>query len=256
MARRPRISLAGYHHVINRGVAKKHLLASDDDKDKFLQILCKCAKDYSFYLHSFCIMDNHYHLLIETTRENISHAIRTINSNYATYYNKKYKRSGHLWQGRYKSSYITNEEYLFTLIRYIEQNPIKADIVKNLKTYPYCSYYHFLKDEVNECLKYSIIYDRFSTKKEIVEFLDQDIEETDMYQLNKELKKPSNTTIDTESLNDKEIPLEQILKDISKMNMKDRNDKIIKAYKEGYSQNLIAKTIGMAQSNVFKIIHK
>ncbi len=137
IARKPRLTIAGYYHIINRGVAKKAILQFSKDKDKFLEILCRCADEYGFVVHSFCLMDNHYHLLIETSRDNLSHAFRFINSNYAVYYNKKYKREGHLWQGRFQSSYIASETYLFTLLRYIEQNPLKAGIVKKLSDYEY-----------------------------------------------------------------------------------------------------------------------
>jgi REP element-mobilizing transposase RayT len=76
----------------------------DEDKDKYLEILCKACRTYKVNVHDYCLMDNHYHLLIETTSENLSLFMRQINSNYAIYFNKKYKRTGHLWQGRYKSS--------------------------------------------------------------------------------------------------------------------------------------------------------
>ncbi len=113
MARKPRLTIPGYYHIINRGVARKAILQNSRDKDKFLEIFCQCANEYGFVVHSYCLMDNHYHLLIETSRDNLSHALRYINSNYAVYYNKKYKREGHLWQGRFQSSYIASETYLF-----------------------------------------------------------------------------------------------------------------------------------------------
>ena len=81
-------------------------------------------------------MSNHFHLLVETQRENLSSFMKQINGNYAIYANKKQKRSGHFWQGRYYSRYISNE-YFHTLIRYIEQNPIEAGIVKKVAEYPY-----------------------------------------------------------------------------------------------------------------------
>ncbi len=76
-----------------------------------------------------------YHLLIEIKQENLSKFVRQLNMNYAIYFNKKYKRSGHLWQGRFKSWFVTDEAYLYTLMCYIEQNPIKANIVKDREGY-------------------------------------------------------------------------------------------------------------------------
>ena len=89
------------------------------------------------------MMTNHYHLLIETEYENLSKAMRDINALYAGYFNRKYKRIGHLWQGRFKSWFVTDDAYIYTLIKYIEFNPIKAGIVKTAYEYPYGSFQMF-----------------------------------------------------------------------------------------------------------------
>jgi len=135
MARRPRLDMAGFHHIVNRGVARDNVYKCDEDKEKYLEILCKACKIYKVNVHDYCLMDNHYHLLIETTSENLSLFMRQINSNYAIYFNKKYKRTGHLWQGRYKSWYIVNKKYLYDLFRYIEHNPIEAKITNKIGEY-------------------------------------------------------------------------------------------------------------------------
>ena len=129
MPRKPRIDLAGYHHVINRGVNKSEVFVDSNDYETFLKIVCKACRVYSVVLHDYCLMSNHFHLLVETQRENLSSFMKQINGNYAIYANKKQKRSGHFWQGRYYSRYINSDEYYYTLIRYIEQNPIEAGAV-------------------------------------------------------------------------------------------------------------------------------
>jgi hypothetical protein len=88
--------------------------------------------------------------------------------NYAIYFNKKYKRVGHLWQGQFKSWYVTNEAYLYTLMLYIEQNPLKAKIVKSLEEYPYSSYHYFLKKEIPECLQQAWIMQNYSSDIEAI----------------------------------------------------------------------------------------
>ena len=85
MPRRPRIDFAGFHHIINRGVAKTDIYLCSDDKKKFLEILCKACKVYKVNVHDYCLMDNHYHLIVELTQENLSLLMRQINSNYAIY---------------------------------------------------------------------------------------------------------------------------------------------------------------------------
>ncbi|HHH53689.1 MAG TPA: hypothetical protein ENK91_08535, partial [Bacteroidetes bacterium] len=123
MPRKPRIDLAGYHHVINRGVNRSDIFVDEYDYETFLKIVCKACRVYKVVLHDYCLMTNHFHLLIETKSENLSSFMKHINGNYAIYANKKQKRSGHFWQGRYYSRYINSDEYFYTLIRYIEQNP-------------------------------------------------------------------------------------------------------------------------------------
>ena len=136
MPTRLRVDLAGYHHIINRGVNRCNVFNHYSDKDMFLQIVNKAAIIEKVILHDYVLMDNHYHLLIETTKENLSIFMRVVNSNYAKYFNKKYSRSGHLFQDRYKSKYITSENYLYVLIRYIENNPIEAGLCRNIGEYP------------------------------------------------------------------------------------------------------------------------
>ena len=128
MPRQPRVESIGFHHVINRGVARGDIFLKPRDYEKFLEILEDAKLRYDFIVHSFCLMNNHYHLLIETKNENLSLVARQINSKYAQYFNRQYKRVGPLWQGRFKNYYVYDESYLYILLRYIERNPIKAKI--------------------------------------------------------------------------------------------------------------------------------
>jgi REP element-mobilizing transposase RayT len=137
MPRRPRIDLAGYHHVVNRGVNRSDVFEEDADYEMFLQIVCKACRAYRVTLHDYCLMSNHFHLLVETSGENLSLFMKHINGNYAIYANRKYRRSGHFWQGRFYSRYLVSDDYYYTLIRYIEQNPIEAKLVSRVGEYPY-----------------------------------------------------------------------------------------------------------------------
>ncbi|NCB54499.1 MAG: transposase, partial [Epsilonproteobacteria bacterium] len=128
MPRRLRIENLGYHHVYNRGVAKSDVFEDENDKVKFIELMASIAREFKLNIHSFCLMDNHYHLLIENKRENLSSAMRQLNSQYASYFNKRHNRAGHLWQDRFKSWYVLDENYLLTLFKYIENNPVKAGI--------------------------------------------------------------------------------------------------------------------------------
>jgi REP element-mobilizing transposase RayT len=102
MARRPRIEIPGYYHVLNRGVERRKIFHEPKDYRRFETLMCTYAKKYAVTIHNYCLMSNHYHILLEISRENLSKYMRQLNMNYAIYFNKKYKRSGHLWQGRFK----------------------------------------------------------------------------------------------------------------------------------------------------------
>jgi len=99
MARPPRIDLAGYYHIINRGMSKMNIFRHRDDYEYFEEFMCFHMKSHGITLHNYCLMSSHYHLLIETSTNNLSKFMRQLNMNYAIYFNKKYKRAGHLWQG-------------------------------------------------------------------------------------------------------------------------------------------------------------
>jgi len=252
MPRRPRVDIAGYYHIINRGVEQRDVFVDDKDFNKFIELICKYSKEYNITIHNYSLMNNHYHLLIETKEKNLSSFMKQINMNYTIYFNKKYKRVGHLWQGRFKSFYVANEAYYYILMRYIEQNPIKAKIVKDLRKYKYNSLYQFLQKDIPNCLKDSYIVKKFkNNKKDIYDFLTMSVDKSDLA----ELKKASSLVEAPLKSNvlDKE-KLKEMFKDYK--SIKDRNNIILKAYKIGYSQAKIAKVLGLNQSTIQRTIKR
>jgi len=144
MARPLRVEYAGaYYHVINRGNARDKIFYGDRDRERFLQYLAISAERFSIIIHAYCLMTNHYHLLIETPEPNLSAAIQWLNVSYATYLNKKRRRSGHLFQGRFKSILVQADEWLKYLSRYIHLNPVRSRIVKKPGDYLWSSYRAF-----------------------------------------------------------------------------------------------------------------
>ncbi len=135
MPRRSRIDKIWFYHILNRGVDRANIYHDSEDFKKFLQILQDASEDYDFEIYSFCLMSNHYHLLIKTSQENLSTTLQKINARYSMYYNHKYKRVGPLWQGRFKSWYVYDEHYLQALVKYIELNPLKANITDAIGKY-------------------------------------------------------------------------------------------------------------------------
>lgn len=141
VARPLRIEYPGaFYHVTARGNEKKDIFKSRKDREKFLAYLESATQRYGAVIHAYCLMSNHYHLLLETPHGNLSQIMKHINSSYTTYYNVKRKRAGHLLQGRYKAILIEADEYLCELSRYMHLNPLRAGMVEKPEDYPWMSY--------------------------------------------------------------------------------------------------------------------
>ena len=250
MARRLRVEVCGYHHVYNRGVAKERIFFKDEDREKFLEILCDVAKEYKFNIHSFCLMDNHYHLLIENKKENLSDGMRQIASKYASYFNRTYKRVGHLWQDRFKSWYVMDENYLFTLFKYIESNPVKANMSSKIGEYRYSSSYSILNDGVPSYLRNSFVLRDYDTAV-LFDMFDIPFSKKEQENIDK-LHSIRYKKEDDEIIQSKTVPLESYFRDIN--NKDDRNKAILKAYEDDYTKSEIAREIGLSLSGVLKII--
>ncbi|MFH1777795.1 MAG: transposase [Candidatus Omnitrophota bacterium] len=117
------------YYITSRGDGRKDIYKTETDYLKFPEYIQKGKERYQFYLYAYVLMTNHYHLLIETTQANISRIMQYLNTSYTTYYNVKKKKSGHLFQGRYKSILVEKDNYFLELSRYIHLNPVRAKLV-------------------------------------------------------------------------------------------------------------------------------
>lgn len=141
MARPLRIELAGgIYHITTRGDRREDIYDDTEDRVKWLEILGNTCKRYHWRCHAYCLMDNHYHIVLETADENLSKGMRQLNGVYTQHYNRKYDRVGHVFQGRFKGILVERDEYLLELTRYVVLNPIRANMVKNIKDWPWSSY--------------------------------------------------------------------------------------------------------------------
>ena len=141
MARPLRIEYPGaFYHVTSRGNEQKDVFKSRRDRERFLSYLESAVVRYGAVMHAYCLMSNHYHLLLETPEGNLSQIMRHINGAYTTYFNVKRKRAGHLFQGRYKAILVEADEYAIELSRYIHLNPVKVGMVDKPEEYEWSSY--------------------------------------------------------------------------------------------------------------------
>ncbi len=141
MARKNRKWFPGaIYHIMARGNYRQNIFKDDEDFKVFLVLMQDAKTKYGFKLHAYCLMTNHYHLLLETEQTEIWKIMKRINQIYAAYYNEKYRLTGHLFQGRYKSCLVENDSYFLQTSRYIHLNPVKAKMVPRAEAYPWSSY--------------------------------------------------------------------------------------------------------------------
>ena len=141
MARDLRIQFEGaWYHVMNRGINRQHIFFNDSHRVYFLNLLGEVVKIYGVEIHAYCLMSNHYHLIIHCPRGNISAAMRHLNSRYAQKVNISMRRDGPLFKGRFKSVLVGADDYLLQLTKYIHRNPIEAKIISNAGDYNWSSY--------------------------------------------------------------------------------------------------------------------
>ena len=142
MARLPRYVIPGQpQHIIQRGNNRQVIFAADADYRLFRDTLAEAADRYGLAVHAYVWMSNHVHLLATPTQDNsIGKVFQSVGRKYVQYFNYTYQRSGTLWEGRYRATVIDSERYLLSLMRYIELNPVRANMVTHPRDYPWSSY--------------------------------------------------------------------------------------------------------------------
>jgi putative transposase len=144
MPRRPRIKLSGLpQHLVQRGVNREPCFFADEDFTCYLHWLIKAAADYHCAIHSYALMTNHVHLLVTPDHpDGLSRLMQSVGRRYVQYVNRTYKRTGTLWEGRFKSSVVQEADYFLMCSRYIELNPVRAGMVADPGQYRWSSYRH------------------------------------------------------------------------------------------------------------------
>ncbi len=141
MARPLRIKYPGaIYHVIARGNALQPIFSDDFDRLTFIDLLGSSFERYHWLCHAYCLMDNHYHLLVETPEGNLSEGMRQINGVYTRKFNRRHHRSGHLFQGRFRAIIVERDHYLLEVNRYISLNPVRSGLVSDPATYNWSSF--------------------------------------------------------------------------------------------------------------------
>ncbi|MGV6817946.1 MAG: REP-associated tyrosine transposase [Thiotrichales bacterium] len=141
MARPLRIEYAGaLYHVTSRGDRREDIFYDDEDRTIWLDVFAQVCSRFNWRCHAWCLMDNHYHIVIETVEGNLSRGMRQLNGVYTQKSNRRHHLSGHVFQGRYKAILIDKDNYLLELSRYVVLNPVRAGMVKDVEDWPWSSY--------------------------------------------------------------------------------------------------------------------
>ena len=169
MARPLRIEYAGaLYHVTSRGDRREDIYHDDEDRLIWLQVFSQVCSRFNWRCHAWCLMDNHYHILIETIEGNLSQGMRQLNGVYTQKSNRKHSRVGHVFQGRYKAIVVQKDSYLLELVRYIVLNPVLAKMVNGLNDWPWSSYSSMVgESESPEWLEADWILSTFAEKRQV-----------------------------------------------------------------------------------------
>lgn len=158
MARPLRIEYEGaFYHVTARGNERSKIFFANKDYQKFKEYLADGESKFGFLLHAYVLMTTHYHLIIETPDGNLGKIMHFLNGSYTTYINIKRKRTGHLFQGRYKAILVDKDSYLLELSRYLHLNPVRAKMAEKPEEYPHSSYGSYISDKKEEIVTIDMI---------------------------------------------------------------------------------------------------
>lgn len=196
MPRQPRqdtIASNALYHIVSRGNNQRRIFRSGRDYKKFLQVLEETKKKYPFFLYSYNLLPNHYHLEIETQEIPISKIMHQFNNSYAKYFRRRYRGSGHLFQERFFSALIEKDSYFWALARYVDLNAVEAGLAENPKDYPWSSYQIYYQEKYDDKLidrKRFLEYcgeDSEKARQSYLEFIEEELKELKR----KQKRKPS-----------------------------------------------------------------
>jgi putative transposase len=151
------------YHVINRGNNRQAVFRKEADYLAFLKALRELKERKPFELYGYCLLGNHFHLLIRPRAATISRILQSLLVSHTQRYHRHYQSGGHVWQGRFKSPVIQNDEHLLTVLRYIEANPLRAKLVRRAENYRWSSYRAHGMGEADKLVDRLINYDELAS---------------------------------------------------------------------------------------------
>lgn len=275
MGRKPRIEYEGaMYHVIHRGNNREYIFERPEEKQFFLDKIKEVKKSMALVILGYVIMSNHYHLILKTNKAPLSVVMHRVNNSFSRYFNRKYKRTGHVFEGRYKATLITDDMYFLAVLRYIHNNPVRAGIVQRTADYGWSSDKDYRSND-NHFVDIDFALNIFSEDrkkaiKKYIEFIENiDLIEEDLEIIKTLEKIPQEILWDIEpkerlsldeilystGANEEEIKL--IKSGSRKRNLTSYKLAYIKlAQQEGYTLKAIAQHIGCTPSALSNLLSK
>lgn len=180
MARPLRIEYPGaFYHIISRGNERRAIFRGETDYELFLATLEDASARFDVLIHAYCLMPNHLHLLVQTQDSNLSHFMKRLLGVYTIRFNRRHKRYGHLFQGRYKACLIDQDSYFLQLSRYIHLNPVKAKLSKSAEDYRWSSMQFFLKTKGPSFLRKDFTLKSFNSPQAYQKFVREGVNQED-----------------------------------------------------------------------------
>lgn len=280
MGRRPRVEYKGaVYHVIQRGNNREYIFKDEQYKSYLLDLTREYKDIMKFNLYGYVLMDNHYHMIVQTLDTPLQDIMHRINNRYSKFYNFLKSRTGHVFENRYKSILVKDDRYLLSLLRYVHQNPIKAQMCREVRDYKWSSDKSYRLNKSGELVDIDFILDIFSEDRprainEYHKFMDhKQLEEANVFEDVKFIGniEKDEDPIDTYILLTKRKDLDDILKDITeeediyrliKTGSRKRKlttykqEYIEKALKSNYTMKEIANSLSVSEVAIFKMHEK
>lgn len=251
MARAPRKkSYTKVYHMIIRGINKQDIFLDKQDFLKFIKEVERTKEKYQYEIYAYALMNDHVHFVIYDKNENMSIAIQSLNVSYSSYFNKKYERTGHLFENRFKSKTVDSSEYLKSVVRYIHKNPENA----GLKPYEWTSYYEYLYKEklINKNMVLKVFGEDINEAINNFKYFHKNYTKYQDYDKGYELL--THITDDEAIEIIKNVIMEQNLLRIQQYDKEQKEKAIMKILKiEGITKVQIARIIGISTKTISKI---
>ena len=178
MARRPRLFAPGVlYHVIVRGNQRQKTFTAESDYQAYMERLARYRKKYDYVLHAYCLMPNHVHLLVESSEQPLAKFMQGLQQSYSQYFNLRHRKTGHVFEGRYKAILCQKDQYLLQLIRYIHLNPVRAGMVRSPERYRYSGDHVYLQGKATEIIDPATVLSMLGGKQAYRRFVQDGLSE-------------------------------------------------------------------------------